>query len=406
MKKTIKSINLMSLIVLISCCDIAYINYLNSKISAALLIIRLILIAYLVAKKITKKKQNSSSKIFTIINLLFLLICANSLLRTTDIFFYLIKIMSKPYLIVLFIDSNFNNEDKMNSILEIWKKYLSLICIIDLITIIIFPNGMYKDNNYSINWFLGYKTARMVYSWALLFIISYIEYNKTKNNKEKLSKSTIFIFIICIYSAFMSQASAASTALLLYSVLIYITNLSNRHNNKLYNFLSPKKILIYCGIIYFLVMSIESNPYIQNFVISVFNKSTTLSNRTGIWKNCISFYMQSPIFGKGIFTTTEYIEISKYFLGTNAHNFLLTLLISGGFIGLILYTRMFKTCMYRKTKKYTKKELTLVYAIAVFLFVGLTSSALAFSPFAFLPFMLLEYEKRKDEQNEKINNEK
>lgn len=404
MKKTIKTVNLMSLIVLISCCDIAYINYLSNKVSPVLLMARLIFIAILIIKKIMQKEKNKSSKIFKTINLLFILICINSLLRTTDIFFYLIKIMSKPYLIILFIDSNFNNEDKINSVLDIWKKYLLLICIIDLITIIIFPNGMYKDNNYSINWFLGYKTARMVYSWALLFIHSYIEYKRPKNNNEKLSKSTMVIYIICIYSAFKSHASAASTALLLYGILVYITNLGNKHTNKLYKFLSPKKLLIYCGIIYYLVMSIESNPYIQNFVISVFNKSTTLSNRTGIWENCFSFYMQSPIFGKGIFTTTEYIEISKYFLGTNAHNLLLTLLISGGAIGLSLYIYMFKVCMCRKIKKYTKRELSLVYAIAIFLFVGLTSSALAFSPFAFLPFILLEYEKRKDENNEKNNN--
>lgn len=404
MKKTIKSINLISLIVLISCCDIAYINYLNSKISVCLLIIRLILIAFLMIKKIIKKERKKSSKIFLTINLLFLLFSVNSILRNANIFFYLIKILSKPYLIILFIDCNFNNDNKLNSILETWKKYLSLICIIDLITIICFPNGMYKDSNYSINWFLGYKTARMVYSWALLLLVAYFEFNNSKNN-NKIKKSSILIFFICIFSAFKSQATAASTALLIYGILIYCTNL-NKNNNNLYYFLKPKKLLIYCGIIYYLVMSIESNPYIQNFITTVFNKSTTLSNRTDIWDNCFSFYMQSPIFGKGIFTTSEYIIITKYFLGTNAHNLILTILISGGIVGLIIYIYMFIICMYRKSKKYTKKELSMVYAITVFLFVGLTSSALVLSPFAFLPFILLEYEKRKGEVNEKINNEK
>lgn len=398
---------IMSILVLLSCCDIAFITYVNNFSSAVLLFLRLILIIIL-GLNLLVKKNNNWSKIFILINLLFLIFICNSLLRTNSIIYYMIKLLSKPYLIVLYIQSNFKNNLEIKNILNVWKKILFTLCLIDFITIIIFPKGMYADGNYTINWFLGYKTARLVYSWALIFITVYLDFDVIKKGKKYFSKFTVFSVALCIFSAFRSQATGGSTALILYALLMFFLKMENDRNKggKLYLLYNPKNIVLYSGIIYYLVMTIETNSYIQNIVISLFNKSTTLSNRTGIWKNCLKFFMQSPIFGKGIFTPLEYTSISKYFLGTNAHNFLLTLLISGGIIAVVMYLLMLNTSMKRKTQSYTRQEVALISSVIVFIFIGLTSSALAFSTFAFLPLILLEYEKRKEDFNEKIINEK
>ena len=398
--------SLESILVLLSCCDIVYINHLNGSVSTILFCVRLMFIMIYGLKILLQKKKIDWSKSFLLINILFLLFIGKSILRTTSITYYMLQLLSKPYLIVLYMQHNFNNNFKIKNILNVWKKLLFILCFIDFITIIIFPNGMYAEKNYAINWFLGYKTARLVYSWALLFIASYLDFCEIKVGKKHLSKLTLFSFVICIFSAFRSQATGACTALIVYVILIYLLKMENEKNSggRLYYLYSPKKIILYIGIIYYLVMSIESNVYIQNMVTSIFKKSTTLSNRTDIWKNCFEFFMQSPVFGKGIFTPLEYISISKYYLGTNAHNYLLTLLISGGIIALIIYLYMLKVSMTRKNRIYTRQELTLIVAIIVFLFVGVTSSALAFSTFAFLPFIILEYEKikkRKEDINEK-----
>lgn len=398
-----------SVLVLLSCCDIAYINHLNN-FSSLLLCLRLILIAVF-CLNIILKKITDLSKIFVLINILFLLFWVNSLLRTTSISYYMLQILSKPYLIGLYIQNNFNNNFKIKNILHVWKKVLLILCVIDFITIIIFPNGMYVEKNYSLNWFLGYKSARLVYSWPLLLITSYLDFCEIKDGQKYLSKSTFLSFSVCIFSAFRSHATGASTALMLYAGFIYLLKIKNDRTSgfKLYRIYNSKNVILCSGIIYSLVMSIDSNIYIQNMVTAIFNKSITLSNRTYIWKNCFRFFSQSPIWGKGIYTPLEYISISKYYLGTNAHNYLLTILISGGVIALIIYLYMFKVSMTRRTRIYTRQEISLIASVIVFLIVGATSSALAFSPFAFLPFILIEHEKimkRKEDFNEKNVNEK
>lgn len=380
--------------VLLSCCDVAYLSHISNLSSIVLFILRIILIFILSINVIfNKKKIGNLSKVFILVNILFGILLVISLMRTTDIGIYILKILSKPYLIVLFIQNNFNNSHKIQHILKVWKNILLTLCIIDFITIIIFPNGMYREKNYALNWFLGYKTARLAYSWPLLLITSYLEFSG-KDNKC-LSKLTYFIFVLCIFNAIKSESAAASTALILYAIFIYYLKTKNNEKSysKLYRIFNLKNIIFCCVIIYYLVMSIESNVYIQNIVISVFDKSVTLSNRTDIWKNCFEFFCQSPIWGKGIFTPLEYTSISNYYLGVNAHNLLLTILISGGIIALIIYLLIFKISMKRTNRIYTRQEVSIIASIIVFLIVGITSSALVFSAFAFCPFILLEYER-------------
>lgn len=392
----ISVLTVISVFVLLSCCDIAYINHIYDM-SLILLVFRLIFILIFSINLIARKKINKLSKVFILINLLFAIFLGRSLMRTTDIGIYILRMLSKPYLIVLFIQNYCEDSNKIKKILSAWKKVLVLLCFIDFITIIIFPNGMYTDKSYSLNWFLGYKTARFVYSWPLLLITSYLEFSEKKMTNKNLSIFTYFHFIICIFSAFKSEATGASVALLLYAVFIYYLKTKHKEKNlyKLYRIFNVKNVILSCTIIYYLVMSIESNTYIQNIVLNVFNKSATLSNRVNIWKNCFAFFGESPIFGKGIYTPLEYISITKFSLGTNAHNLLLTILISGGIAAMVIYLVIFKVSMSRKKHIYTRQEASLIAAIIIFFIVGVTSSALAFSAFAFCPFILLELERKK-----------
>lgn len=390
------AITVISVFVLLSCSDIAYINHIYDM-SSMLFVFRLIFIFILSINLIAKKKINNLSKVFILINLLFVIFLGRSLMRTTDVGIYILRTLSKPYLIVLFIQNYFEDSNKIKKILSAWKKVLVLLCFIDFVTIIIFPNGMYKDKNYTLNWFLGYKTARFVYSWPLLLITSYLEFSEKEMTNKNLSIFTYFYFIICIFSAFKSEATGASTALLLYAVFIYYLKTKQREKNlyKLYNIFNVKNVILSCTIVYCLVMTIESNIYIQNFVSSVFNKSATLSNRVDIWRNCFVFFAESPVFGKGIYTPLEYKAITQYYLGTNAHNLLLTILVSGGIVAMVIYLAIFKVSMSRKRHVYTRQEVSLIASIIVFCIVGVISSALAFSPFAFCPFILLELERKK-----------
>ena len=396
MKRIINLSNIIDIIVIFSCCEVAYFNYINQSYTKILMISRLVLIAFLLLKLFSKRNKNIKSKTFLIISTIMVMFTLISIFRKIDIIYYIVKLFSKPYLIVLYIQLYFDKNDRIKKLLQNWRIFLFILCMVDFATVLYYPKGMFMENNYNLNWFLGYKTARMVYSWPLMFISSYLDFYD--NDRKKISKTTILCLAMCVYTTFKTQATGASTALLLYAALVYFLKLERASSKKLYFIFNPKRILLYSAIIYFLVMSIESNTYIQNIVITIFKKSTTLSNRTGIWKNCFEFFLKSPIFGKGIFTPLEYISISKYYLGTNAHNFLLTLLVSGGIVCVVLYILMFNASMHRENQRYSKREMTLIYSIITFVFVGLTSSTMVFSMGAYLPFMLLEYEKIKNKE--------
>ena len=90
-----------------------------------------------------------------------------------------LKVFSSPLLLCVYIDKK-RNSTQLYRYLDTWKSVLLVFVCIDFFTQILFPHGMYRDAMYSLNWFLGYKTARLAFSLPLCVLSSIVDMHNRK----------------------------------------------------------------------------------------------------------------------------------------------------------------------------------------------------------------------------------
>ncbi|NME83746.1 O-antigen ligase family protein [Clostridium sp. SM-530-WT-3G] len=248
---------------------------------------------------------------------------------------------------------------------------------------------MYYDGLYTANWILGYKTARLVFSLPLC-IFSAIS-NINKYGKLKLT-SYLAIIISCI-SCVKTESTGATTAILLLGILFIIISISYKRK-VLYNFIQGifnfKVIIPVYAIIVVAVILIDQVPVIQYIVVNWLGKDATLTTRTYIWALCIEKIIESPIWGYGYITNANFVKITGNGFAGTAHNMILSILVSAGIIGLIIYIAIIISTMRKvNLREDAAIELILCAGIIIQLFIGISSSSLIFCSFSFVFYDLI-----------------
>lgn len=301
-----------------------------------------------------------------------------------------------PMLVIcLSLDLTNHNRKAFISYIDTLKYLLMAIVLIDVATQIIYPNGMYSTIFYDINWFLGYKTERMIYSIPMIIMFYYSSYEK----KGYLDRSSFLALILGIVNAVLSQGTGCSVILLLCGFFTIILN--SGKGGKLYKFIVR---CLDCRLIFgiyvaaFFMLVVVEKSQIMAYVAELFGKSPNFSGRTKIWSGCLNIFLKSPLFGNGYLLTDEYVLLAHFKRATNAHNSMISIIVSGGLIALVFYFAIYFYTLI-KAKKYTKIEMLLTIFVYMILMLGLTSSIYIFSPFSFLAFWLMEREKTQNRTN-------
>lgn len=316
------------------------------------------------------------------------LIFASSIINKCDLF-YMITLQSRVMAVCSVLEYYSKYKKQMRTLLYAWKNILLLLCVFDLITIVLFPNGLYTGDLYADVWLLGYKTARLVYNLPLAILSCYL----SNLDRGKISFGALATVLCCALSSMMVEASGASISLIVYAFIIYYCAIGRRSKllrEFLNKILSFKSIVMIYSVAVALVVT-GSNVVIR-FAQDTLGKSETLSHRTIVWERCFQNFLQSPIIGKGYLTTTQYVEkITLLRLGTNPHNMVFSILLTAGLFGLALYIFIFYTAIKKCGKNYSICSLVLIAGTVTYMILGLTSSALVFSAFTFLPHLLMNY---------------
>lgn len=114
---------------------------------------------------------------------------------------------------------------------------------------------------------------------------------------------------------------------------------------------------------------------------------------------CVAQVIKKPVLGLGFLDSSEYVAICMGARGaTNAHNFLLSLSVSGGFVAILVYVILVVSVTKVDRKRINLQGMILIIGIVGSLFIGLTSSTLAFCPFSFIFYSMLETENKKRSQ--------
>lgn len=370
-----------SLLVLFCC--MVDIKIINDFVSYGLRVyLRLAMIAGYIALGFIKKKKYS--KVFYLISVMMGVIFLGCLLNGYD-WNSTIGDITVPFLPCVFLE---NNKKRIKSIISVWTIALLSLTIIDIVSMVLYPQGLYFDGLYSENWFLGYKSNRFKYYLPLCVFASLISYFRHK----KFVISVFVIIAITIYGMFYTESTASGFSLLIYGLLLLLMNMLDvgkiKGRNKFYKFFfSYKTAIIFFVSTAMMIFLISYLPIIQDIVYLLFKKDATLTTRTAIWATCLLQVMKHPFIGIGFVDSSTFIRITNNIYASSAHNMILTILISGGVLSLILYS-VIMIMTFRNFNFMSRISISLLLGVFGLWFIGLTSSSYVFSVFGFVFYEL------------------
>lgn len=192
--------------------------------------------------------------------------------------------------------------------------YLLLVSA-NLITILLFPDGMYQTIYQTRNWFLGYDNNHLqTILPGFCFAVCYAGFFKRK-------AISVFYCIIAATTIVLTQSAAAVVALV---VLVCAFLFLNKGSGELINFRSF--ICIYY-VLFFLIVVFRFQE-VFGVLIEGLGKNLTFTGRTLIWDSYMDAIAKAPVFGYGVRSSASKLLM----VGTMpyTHNHVLEVLFSGG----------------------------------------------------------------------------
>lgn len=225
---------------------------------------------------------------------------------------------------------------------------LGIFVLINFITLVIAPNGLFIDrtvvdalNSYdSRSWFLGQSNNQALYFLLLLVIISHKSSDPTMIRRLTLHKSLVICFsFISIISALILNSSTTSFCIILVVLGSYVVYLLKKINNHW----SPNAYVVLIVMVVFEVLILNGiTNFLEPVIMSLFGKTTSFTNRSDLWEMCFQQIASKPLFGYGYISGDTMRELMGSYAYVNAHNQFLQTLMGGGifllipFIGILM----------------------------------------------------------------------
>lgn len=217
-----------------------------------------------------------------------------------------------------------------NSTLKGLLVLFEILITINLITIFMFPKGMYINpiNNFTENWFLGFDNMHIIYiiiGLTISVIYSLIVYKKLGIRAYYL----LIVSLITVLIRWTGTGLVGISLLLIYLLFKGAINKLKIFNIKNYTLIS---IILFLSIILFRIQN-----YFSYIIVNVLKKDLTFSRRTYIWDRAIIFIKEHPLLGNGYMD--GYLRQFKYKIwgAVHAHNEILEILYLGGFVLLFVF---------------------------------------------------------------------
>lgn len=168
---------------------------------------------------------------------------------------------------------------------------------------------------------------RYIYYFLPFLFLKIIYVNEYKKN---LSLSDYVWYFICLSSLAYTNSVAA-----LFGILLFIPFIFYMRSEKKFKAVNYNLMLAGILILNVLFVFLRIQEYFAYFVNNILHKDLTLSFRTLVWDQVLPAIEKKPFLGYGYETAKG---VARHCHGANhAHNYMLTLLLRGGFIGFIVY---------------------------------------------------------------------
>lgn len=330
-----------------------YVTYpIFDKIYMAYLIISVIIISLMV---LIKKKY---SRIINYVVMLMLILFISSIyngISLNSCFGLSLKVIGLSLL------CDYGTKTDKNNFFAAFEFFLTLLLIINFITIIKYPTGMYMNSTgYIENWFLGYKNTHILYIIPCL-LVSLL---KSYCYDNKLHLRNYILFVLSFISTMLVNNSTGLIGLVIISPVLFLKKVTNYTKIfNIYNFILAHIILFVSIII------LHAQNLFSFLIVDILHKDLTFTGRVFIWEKAIRLINKKTLLGYGNVS----FEYNKYIYST--HNMILGILHKIGIIGLIMFCILFFVVVKKIYKERNNKICQMI----------------SFTLFAYLIMMLTEY---------------
>lgn len=268
--------------------------------------------------------------------------------------------------------------DRLWFTLKVIAVTFSVMVLIDLVSVLAFPEGMYSGSFYDLYFYLGYKTHRTRVQLPLLGIAAVLSWRK----RGRIGWSVYLLYAISLCTSYLSLASMGTASLLVLGVeylLVLLRELADDDPSpfvkRVCSFISDYRVWA-AGIV-LTSMLLYVSPLGNALAVlmgAAAGRSSSLSGRTTIWAVALNFFKQHPLIGYGHVNPSVYIAQTGINGATSPHSFYLSVLVNSGVVGAMALTGAYVMLLrQRQPMRRTAGSLIMLPVIAS-LFLGITSS--------------------------------
>lgn len=229
---------------------------------------------------------------------------------------------------------------------------LTFLCLINLGTIILFPDGMIPDRPY--NWFLGYDNLNCLY------VIPLLCYYAIYANLEGYTLKRKIVFMgLNASMLFLTWTVTGIIGVTVFFILFIISE--RKHEIHLLNIRMFYAIVI---ILFFAIIIFRVQYLFKYIIVDILKKNLTFG-RLNIWDNALRLFIKSPILGNGVTSVDiNYIRLKA----SHAHNQYLFILYQTGIIGMTSFLAILLMIM-KPLRTEGADKYTLIFSGTIFCFL-------------------------------------
>ena len=298
---------------------------------------------------------------------------------------------------VLMLEFIFDRYSKAR-ILDILMFAMEIFLYVNLISMILYPAGMYRvitngiyeelvpvakndvRTNARVIWLLGHQTMLIQFTLPAVCIALLYWYNRRKEKKVNLR--SLSLIIVCIIETMIANSAGNYMILVLFAAFCLYFIFKGKINN----------VMVYVGIvaIYILAINLSENTWLLSILSDKLGRTVSVSTRIPIWKNAISAWLKKPLFGYGYINESSSIIRNLLSLG-NPHSSYLWALFEGGIVGFVLLFYMINLFGKNMKDHWKSRSALIIYSAFICLLICMIDDDHIFRTPFFLVIFSLAY---------------
>ena len=332
-----------------------------------------------------KSKQVKIAKYTKIVLLISLVFVVATLREFTYDYIYICRMIGN-FLLITFV-ANIYSGKNFRFFLKGCYVYLTLLSILNAISIYIYSPGMYAPSYYLFGLDnMGFIIALHSFFAGMICDIS---------DKGKIRGKTISLYTL-IFLAYVYCESGTAIAMCVATLVLLMC-----YRSKIMELITYKKVLLILFVAFISITSIQ-NVGLWESVSNLLGKGNSFNGRTIIWAAMFSVIPKHLFAGFGIMPTVTQHYLGLYPSGGwlrgigHMHNIVFEFLFRGGMLGLILFVCVWLGCI---SKMESNKDRLIYKILCVQLLFSMMSCMFEFRidtyTFWMLPICLYEIESLK-----------